>query len=374
MNNILIFIKRFLRYILSWFTIRPKEFVRLIKDKSLYQHKSYFPEAKWHKSPVKVFMEQIGTIIRYSKVNDYYFSYGFDVKTKSEESIYLNYWYFRDRRQYLNTLHVSPCTCLLRNKLLFGIYASGIGVSNGNILFYTTDHHIYDFQTKSRCTIQQVVKALDNSPIFCKIVDGECGIGIFKLHIEDGKIKMNEDIINVEDLERILIANQYILQSLIIQHKKMALLHPQSTNTIRMVTVRSLKDKHIHVFPSILRIGTGKSVVDNTSQGGICVGINLETGYLKEYGFYKPQFGTKTLEHPDSHIKFSDFQIPFFEQAKQQAIYFHSMLPGMHSIGWDIAIGEDGPIFIEGNDNWEINGPQICNGGQMALFKEYFYE
>ncbi len=49
------------------------------------------------------------------------------------------------------------------------------------------------------------------------------------------------------------------------------------------------------------------------------------------------------------------------------------MLPGMQSVGWDIAIGENGPVFIEGNDNWEINGPQICNGGLKKLYDEQMF-
>ena len=48
----------------------------------------------------------------------------------------------------------------------------------------------------------------------------------------------------------------------------------------------------------------------------------------------------------------------------------HTMLPDVYSVGWDVAIGKDGPIFIEGNDNWEINGPQICHGGLKNLFYE----
>jgi hypothetical protein len=28
-------------------------------------------------------------------------------------------------------------------------------------------------------------------------------------------------------------------------------------------------------------------------------------------------------------------------------------LYGIHSIGWDIAITDNGPIFIEGNDDWD---------------------
>ena len=126
-------------------------------------------------------------------------------------------------------------------------------------------------------------------------------------------------------------------------------------------------------MPSVLRIGTGERVVDNTSRGGVAVGIDVETGQLRQYGFFKPQYGLKIEEHPDSHIRFEGFQIPYFEEVKSQAVYFHSMLPQIHSVGWDVAVGEDGPIFIEGNDNWEINGPQSCNKGLMKEFKEYFY-
>ena len=113
--------------------------------------------------------------------------------------------------------------------------------------------------------------------------------------------------------------------------------------------------------------------MDNTSQGGIAVGVNIETGNLKEFGFFKPQYGTKTDVHPNSKIKFRDFQVPFFEEVKRQAVYFHSMLPQIHSVGWDIAVGPNGPIFVEGNDNWEINGPQSCNGGMKKEFDAYFY-
>ena len=192
----------------------------------------------------------------------------------------------------------------------------------------------------------------------------------------------------VDDIKALLqkYSVGFVMEELIHQGDEMAALHPQSVNTIRLLTVRSLKDGQIHVMPSILRVGTGESIVDNTSQGGLAIGIDIETGFLKKYGFYKPAYGRevevdgkptlifKEEEHPDSHIRLADFQIPYFQEAVQQAKYYHSMLPSLHSVGWDIAIGEDGPIFVEGNDNWEITGPQTCNGGLMREFKEYFYK
>ena len=102
-------------------------------------------------------------------------------------------------------------------------------------------------------------------------------------------------------------------------------------------------------------------------------GFDLQTGRLHDDGYMKPRFGRRLQVHPNTGIKFSDFVIPFIADAEKEAIRFHSFLKDIHSIGWDIAIGKDGPIFIEGNDNWEINGPQVGNYGLRKEFKEYFY-
>ena len=99
----------------------------------------------------------------------------------------------------------------------------------------------------------------------------------------------------------------------------------------------------------------------------------MQTGRLHEDGFCKPQFGRRLQVHPNTGVRFHNFYIPFIKEAEEQAIRFHSFLKDIHSIGWDIAIGKDGPIFIEGNDNWEINGPQVGNHGLRQEFKEYFY-
>ena len=163
----------------------------------------------------------------------------------------------------------------------------------------------------------------------------------------------------------------YLAQEIVCQHKLMSALHPASINTMRLITVKNPVDGIVSLLPSILRIGTGDSIVDNTSRGGIAVGIDTETGRLKKYGFYKPEYGLKVDVHPDSNIRFENYEIPYFKEAKEMAIRFHEFLD-IHSVGWDIAICPDGPVFIEGNDNWEINGPQICNGGMKKAFKKFF--
>lgn len=355
------------------FVLKPKAFVRLVKNKELFRHPSYFPEYKEkRKSISRIFGEQCRNIVKYGNPEFFYFPYGLDVKSKEESDRYINYEPFYNKRESLNFSNRVNCTCILRDKILFNIFANGIGIVTPENEFYTANGQIFDFKTKKQLTVDELCQ--NDHELFCKLVDGECGNGVFQLYILQGTVFINGNPSTREELEKRFGQGRYIAQTVIKQHSLMSQLHSPSINSIRLITVRSLKDKTIHVFPSILRIGTGESIVDNTSQGGLAVGIDLATGRLKQYGFYKPQFGLKTNIHPDSHIRFDHFIIPFFEEAVSQAIYFHSMLPGLHSVGWDIAIGDDGPIFIEGNDNWEINGPQICNGGLRQEFEELFYK
>ena len=381
-----------------WLWVRPQQLVELVRRPEFYTSPSYYPEYPERlRSHWSQFWNQVGEILRYGRINTLYFLCGYDVKTREEQKAYVHYNTFMRRRMELNQAEENNCACILRDKLYFSIFTEGIGLKEPNTLFYTIDGDLYDFRTKTKATADSIL-SLGDCQLFCKPLDGQCGKGIFLLQVKEGRmtaiekrvyknnpIETVETEVDAEGLREYCSSGRYLIQMFIKQHPAMRALHPQSINTIRLLTVRSLKDGEIHVMPSILRVGTGESIVDNTSQGGLAVGIDTESGYLKRYGYYKPDFGReiegngekmqlfKEEEHPDSHIRFSDFQIPYFQEVVQQAKYYHKMMPSLHSIGWDIAIGEDGPVFVEGNENWEITGPQTCNGGLRKEFEEYFF-
>lgn len=353
---------------------KPRSILGLYRHKELYSAKSYYTErpsrAIW-----KNFFFQVGQILKYGAPNEFYFMYGLDVKTNEERDTYMNYAPFMKRRNYLNHDRNSHnSTCILRNKLYFDIFARSIGVDTPRVIAYFTNNKLYSVkQGFVEISFNELAKQGDQI-LFCKEMAGECGAGIFKLKIENGKFYKNDTEISSNGLEKLISNSDYIFQELVIQHHRMSELYSKSVNTMRLVTVRSLKDGKIHLMPSILRVGANGSFVDNTSQGGLAVGFDLETGRLNQYGFHKPQFGLRTETHPDSGICLKEFYIPFIKEAEEKAMFFHSMLKDIHSIGWDIAIGENGPIFIEGNDNWEINGPQVGNHGLKKEFEEYFYD
>lgn len=355
-----------LEILFSIFYRRPKYTITLPFNQHLWIQDSYYPEHK-RKSRVRIIFDLLSQIWKYGAPNEYYFLYGLDVKYGSDYRSYIHYTPFMKQRDKLNLSSDHNSSCILRNKLYFGIFAKSIGIATPENIAYINNGDVLLLNTASHTNIKDFATNL-NGTFFCKPVDGECGKGVFKLDVTSDKILINNAIVTFEDLTDALNGTAFIIQKCITQHPLQAKLHPSSINSMRMVTVRSLKDGHIEVLPSILRIGANGSIVDNTSQGGIAVGFDPNTGHLNEYGFFKPEFGLRTNTHPNSNIKFSEYTIPHIKEAVEQAKYFHSLLD-LHSIGWDIAIGEDGPIFIEGNDNWEINGPQSCNRG---LAKEYY--
>lgn len=357
-----------------WLWVRPQQLVELMFRPEFYTSPTYYPEYPDRlRSHWSQYWNQVGEILRFGRINTLYFLCGYDVMTREEQKQYVHYNTYMRRRKELNNLSDIDYTCVLRDKLHFSMFLDSMGVKGGKTAYYTQNGVLYDYNTKSKVDYGALIQRGDGR-LFCKPLDGQCGNGIFVLKVSDGKMYIDDEQVDLAGLQSHCSSGRYLIQEFVEQHTEMSRLHPQSVNTIRLLTVRSLKDGQIYVMPSILRIGTGDSIVDNTSQGGLAVGIDLATGYLKQFGFYKPDFGLKTDEHPDSHVRFSEFQIPYFEEAKRQAILLHSMLPGLHSVGWDIAIGPDGPIFIEGNDNWEITGPQTCNGGFRKVFEEYFFE
>ena len=352
---------------------RPKIIFDLKNHKEYYAGKSYYPDLP--SRPVwKNYLYQVNQIWKYGAPNKYFFMYGLDVKTRDEQREYVNFIQAFNRVANLNigkNMHNS--TCILRNKLYFDIFANGIGIKTPKIQAYYTHGKLYIWKEGFVESPFNEISNLKVTKLFCKEIEGECGMGIFILKIELGKMYIDEKEITATDLEYKIKGADYLFQEVVVQHEEMQRLYPNSINTMRLITVRSIKDDKYHVLPSILRIGANGNFVDNTSQGGIAVGFDLHSGRLHEYGFQKPQFGLRSNQHPDTGVRFADFTIPYFDRAIEAAIHFHSMLKDIQSVGWDIAIGPDGPIFIEGNDNWEINGPQVGNHGLRKEFEEYFF-
>jgi hypothetical protein len=208
---------------------------------------------------------------------------------------------------------------------------------------------------------------------FAKPSDGQLGNGIFSLKIMQNKISIDGKETSKDEVLNLLLSADYLIQERITQHPQISLLNSSTINSIRLQTVMD-KDGNVHSFGAGLRIGRKGSSVDNWAKGGVFVGIDMDKGKLKEIGFLKPQYGTSVKEHPDTKIVFKDYVIPYYKEAEELAVKLHKYMYRCHSVGWDIAITENGPVFIEGNGLWEISLLQAVHGGLKNIEKYFDYK
>lgn len=315
---------------------------------------TYYPNEP-HKNNVRITIDLLKWFFKYKEINVYYYLYGFDCLNNREPDSYEDHADFTGSRNKGNRVgNPSSWISLLRDKYLFYRYMKANGLLVPEIFAVMMDGRLFN-QDLEPISIETLKNRKD---YFLKDIDGECGNGIE--HISDFAMLQ----VYIERAEN----KNFILQERVHQHDLMNRLNPNSVNTIRVVTV--MKDGFPLFYNAFLRIGSKNSeYCDNTSQGGIAVGID-ESGKLTEVGFRKPKYGGRTSIHPDTGIAFHQFRIPYYQDAVEMALTAHRLFYRVKSIGWDIAITPDGPIFIEGNDNWEIQTFQALYGGQRRIIKE----
>lgn len=163
---------------------------------------------------------------------------------------------------------------------------------------------------------------------------------------------------------------QFILEEFIKQDPEMQKLSLKSVNTIRMVTF--IDDEGIpHLLVSALKSGD-KSIIDNIGQGGMYT-ILADDGSI-QYPMID-QNGNKFTTHPTTGLDLLSFKVPRYEEMKKMVLEASLEIPEVRYIGWDVALGVDGPCIIEGNSS---SGPfqpipSITEDklGYLPLFEKY---
>ena len=187
--------------------------------------------------------------------------------------------------------------------------------------------------------------------IFAKINHGSCGNGVEKLYVKDFESP-------AAMLDYIREKKLVVLEHVQAQHPDMARLHPQSVNTMRICT--DLVDGQVHIAYITLKMGRGGGVCDNSGQGGILCRVDINTGKICSPA--TDDYFNVFDKHPDTGIPLVGYQLPMIEEAKALACQAALEIPEVGHVGWDMAIGPDGPAIIEGND---FPGTDLC---QLAPF------
>lgn len=329
---------------------------------------SYYPESR-RKSRLRICLEHLWWMIRHREINHFYYFYGCDRLDGPSIKDYVCKKDFIRLRDRLNAQgHVGGriinYNCLLQDKFLFSQYLKALGFATPDVYGLTDRRQIVRPGGRGNMAWEDFVRTVQGR-WFIKDVIGERGEHVFSLDVRDGRAWLRGHQVTLEELKK-RIGTKNVLQERIVQHQLLDRMNPCSVNTLRLVTARA--GHRIEPLSALLRLGVKGSACDNLATGGMAVGIDLATGALSERGIFKPGFGKWASCHPDTGFEFKGARLPFFAEAVESACRLHAFFYGTHSIGWDIAFGKQGPLFLEGNNSWEIPTLQVFDRDLIRKF------
>lgn len=185
--------------------------------------------------------------------------------------------------------------------------------------------------------------------IFCKMKDLECGHGCERLKISD--------FADFEALYDYLTDKKFCtIEDNIVQHPALSKLYSNAVNSLRIITI--IDDNNVpHCVYLVQKMGCGGSIIDNNC---LFSPVDPETGVIK----YPAHSGDTTKgivynEHPDTKIHIQGYQLPFIKEAVDMCLKAAMVVPQVRYVGWDVALTENGPVIIEGNnycahDFWQL--------------------
>ncbi len=176
------------------------------------------------------------------------------------------------------------------------------------------------------------------SELFIKVATDSCGgSGVSYISREKG------DMVN--QFEKFECKTDFIAQRALHQHKDMSAINESSVNTIRVISF--LTEDEVKIYSSIVRAGQKGSKCDNSTGGGVSIGID-DNGNLKKYGYEIS--GKRYDRHPTNDFVFEGHPIPSFNKVTELVKKVHPMVSHFRLVSWDICIAEDGePVLLEAN-------------------------
>lgn len=207
--------------------------------------------------------------------------------------------------------------------------------------FINHDHATIDELRESEEAKQRML-GTPAGKLVLKRSDGGSGKGIQVIETEG---------LNGEELIKKLEASgNDMVEEYVVQHQELMRLSPAGLNTIRVIT-QLTSNNDVDIIDSRLRI-TVNSHVDNMAAGNIAAAVDSETGVVVSGAVYSDMTKPPVERHPATGVKIKGFKLPYWRETIEMVKKAALTNKSNRSIGWDVAITDEGPELIEGNHDW----------------------
>lgn len=288
-----------------------------------------FVSKQHHKSRLSIITDVLTSVLKYNIAPIDYFLFRFYALSGQERSTYAGTGYLYEYQLIMNP---KAARSVLENKIEFLIHYKD----------FIQHDHVTLQGLRSNPTFAKRILSNNSGKIVLKSSSGQCGHGVEVKNCKDFTSKTLED--------RLKEMNNDLVEEYIIQHSSLMQLSPSGLNTIRIITQLS-KDNNIEILGARLRISVN-SPVDNLAAGNLAAPISIETGKVNGPAVYSDITKEEVTSHPVTGVPILGFQIPFWEETLEMVKNAALISKGNKSIGWDVAITNNGPELIEGNHNW----------------------
>lgn len=207
---------------------------------------------------------------------------------------------------------------------------------------------------------------INTNKVFIKPIGGRGGKGIIIAKRINSNFFFEKSTLDLAFLKK--LDGDFIVEPGIIQSDYVSSVYSNSVNTLRVITKRDSPKHQVSIIAITLRMGCSGREVDNSSQGGLLMGIDIKSGKsLKGYAVY--EYGSERFyEHPDTGYKFSEFYVRNWKEFHKKLLEIANKMKVINLAGWDIAITDDGPLVIETNIQFGLDHTQSGVGGLRKFF------
>lgn len=155
--------------------------------------------------------------------------------------------------------------------------------------------------------------------------------------------------------------DRYIVTEFVQQAQYARAIYPQTTNTLRILTMIDPDSGSSFLATAVHRFGTQRSgPADNWTRGGLSARVELETGVLGRGATYPFHSVVQWRDrHPDTGEQIAGITIPHWRDivaCLRRAAERFSFIP---YLGWDVVVTDDAFVVIEVNSNTDVNLLQV---------------
>jgi hypothetical protein len=178
----------------------------------------------------------------------------------------------------------------------------------------------------------------ERHPVFIgKVPVSKSGMGVRRYHASE-----------IDDWDalraRLIDAGETLVEEVIEQHPDLAAVCEGTVNTTRVTTFVK-DDGSVAIINMAQKFGRG-AVSDQASFGGFYTALH-EDGRAMGMGY--DTSGHLFETHPESGFRIADFALPHMDRVRSMITEVALVVPEVRYVGWDVVVGPEGPVLVEGN-------------------------